>query len=210
MKVAIFGATGLTGIQLVKRALNAGHEVTAFVREPCALRVSHELLRVVKADALDASSIRSALKGTEAVISALGTRNRRKPTTIYSEGTGNIIKVMKEHGIKRILCVSAGAAMRVRDPRAPFLFERILKPLLLRRIFDDMARMEEIVESSGLCWTIVRPQLLLNTKARGRYRVVQGFYVPKAIGISRVDLADFMVRQVESEAYIRKAVAIAY
>jgi putative NADH-flavin reductase len=90
MKVLIIGATGGTGRQLVEQALTAGHNVTAFVRDPEKIRARHERLRVVQGDILDFNSLELAVAGQDAVLSSLGTKSVFKPVIIFSEGTSNL------------------------------------------------------------------------------------------------------------------------
>src|SRR5271155_261842 len=105
MNIVIFGATGATGRELVKQALDR-HQVTAVAREPADLKINHDRLKVVKGDILDPPSIESALEGNEAVLSTLGIRIFKK-NTIISDGTRNILAAMKKIGIPRFICETA-------------------------------------------------------------------------------------------------------
>ncbi|HLE57871.1 MAG TPA: NAD(P)H-binding protein, partial [Rhodothermia bacterium] len=103
-KILIVGATGGTGRQLVARALERGHEVTAFVRNPSEPAIEHSRLTVVQGDVLDPSSLDAAMRGQEAVVSALGHKRYFYPTRILSEGTRNILDAMARHGVSRLVC----------------------------------------------------------------------------------------------------------
>lgn len=106
VKVVVFGATGDTGIPLVKQLLQEGYEVTALVRKPENFMLSGEQLEVVKGDVLNPSTIEGKMTGKDAVLSVLG-GNYREPTTVYSEGMKNIIREMNQAGVKRLICLSA-------------------------------------------------------------------------------------------------------
>jgi putative NADH-flavin reductase len=122
MKVVIFGATGRTGKHLIEQALAQGHFVTAFARSPSKLSMSHEQLRVVQGDVLDAASVEKAVEGQEAVLCALGL-NFGAPTTTLVKGTQHIIQAMKKHGVERILCVLTAGFL---DERADSLMGKLL------------------------------------------------------------------------------------
>ena len=112
MKIAIFGATGDTGKQLVEQALAAGHEVVAYVRNPSKLSISHEHLTVIQGELADEALIERAVSGADAVISVLGPRggSKNKPIT---QGTQNIIATMKKQGLHRLIISSTLSA---KDP----------------------------------------------------------------------------------------------
>src|SRR2546426_8941695 len=135
MRVLIFGATGRTGRELVRQALERGHEVTAFARNPSALPIRHERLQVVQGDILDKASIERAVAGQDAVISALGARTLRR-STVLSEGTKNILKAMRKHGVNRFVCMSSLGVGDSRGQLGP-LYDFFLIPLLLRNVFAD-------------------------------------------------------------------------
>jgi putative NADH-flavin reductase len=210
LNVVVFGATGGTGRRVVERALEEGHGVTAVARNPATLREVPPHLRVERGDVLDAGALGPALEGQDAVVSALGSRGRG-PTTLYSEGTRNILRAMREHGVPRLVAVSAGAY--VRDPADPFVVRFVVKPLLARALaapYRDMRRMEELIRASGLDWTLVRPARLTDGPRRGRYRTAIEGSVPGGWTISRADVADLIVTRLADPELRRVAVSVAY
>src|SRR5262245_24064602 len=124
MKIVVFGAQGGIGTHVVEQALTAGHEVTAIVRRPSAMTLQHKRLEIMQGDVLDAASFQAAVVGKDAVVSALGVRNRA-PTTVYSQGVANIIQAMGAAGVRRLICVSASGL----DP-GPLWQRVIAKPML--------------------------------------------------------------------------------
>ncbi|MFF1878789.1 NAD(P)-dependent oxidoreductase [Leifsonia sp. NPDC058230] len=199
MNIAVFGANGGTGRLIVRQATEAGHTVTAVTRHPETFPIAHERLQVLAGDVNDLSDVERAIDGAEAVISTLGVPYSRKPITIYSRGTGNIVGAMRSHGIRRLLCVSSSAtdpATRYHDTGGGFLFERVLKPIITTTIgkqtYADMLRMERLVMASGLDWTIARPSGLFETDAVTAYETAEGF-LPRQY-TSRADLADALLR----------------
>ncbi|WP_409346739.1 NAD(P)-dependent oxidoreductase [Paenibacillus sp. MBLB4367] len=208
MKVVVFGATGGTGRQVVAQALEYGHEVTAIVRNPEAIDIRHERLEVIRGDVLDPSSFSKSIAGKDAVLSALGV-SHRKPTTVYSEGTGYIMKAMQAEGVRRLVCLSS-AGLKIPDDTPLmqwFVIHFVIQPLY-KHAYEDMARMEEKVRKSGLDWTVVRPPRLTNGAKTGTYRTALNKHLPKAQGISRADLADYMMKSVPDSTSFQAVVEI--
>ena len=107
MRVLVIGATGGTGRQLVQQALEQGHQVTAFVRNPAKLAIDHANLRIVKGDVLDYASVEAAMRGQSAVLSALGHKRFFYPNRIQSNGMRHILRAMKTCDVPRLICETA-------------------------------------------------------------------------------------------------------
>ena len=207
MKVLIIGATGATGKILMREALAQGHEVTALARNPSAVASEDHRLRVVEGNALDASSLEAAVAGQEAVLSALGTRSAR-PTTLFSESTHNLIGAMDKHGVRRLVCIT-GVGVGDSKGHVGFLYDRIIRPFVVKNIYEDKERQEEEIKQSDLDWVIVRPAQLTDEPAKGEYGVyLKGSYTVKTI--SRADVADFMLAQLTDDTYVHKTPVISY
>jgi putative NADH-flavin reductase len=207
MKVLIIGATGATGQILMREALAQGHEVTALARNPSAVGSEDHRLRVVEGNALDASSLEAAVAGQDAVLSALGTRSTR-PTTLFSESTHNIIGAMDKHGVRRLVCIT-GVGVGDSKGHVGFLYDRIIRPFVVRNVYEDKERQEEAIEQSDLEWVIVRPAQLTDEPAMGKYGVYLGGSY-KAKTISRADVAAFMVAHLTDDTYVHKTPVISY
>ena len=207
MKLTVFGATGKTGRHLVEQALAKGHTVTALARNPAKLDFKHERLKLIQGDIRDAARVSEALAGADAVITVLGPASN-KPELAVSQGMDNILAAMRQHGVRRLI-QSAGAG--VRDPKdQPTLvhaFFGILVRVLSPNVVKDMEHVVDNVRRSNLDWTVVRVPMLTEDPATGRVR--EG-YVGKAIGprLSRADMAAYLLRQLESQTYLRQAPAI--
>ena len=209
MRLAIIGATGGTGQELVKQALASGHSVKVLVRSPEKVTVKHDRLEVVKTDLFNESAAMLAekLEGSEVVLSALGNRTLGI-TQLYSEGTKQLVAAVQHARIKRLLVISSIGTDPTDDEPRWYLW---LVRRLLINTYVDMARAEQFVmDTDDLDWTIVRPPRLTNGKKTGSYRVALR-YVPKGgIQISRADLADFMLKQLGGDAYVRQIPTLAY
>lgn len=208
MKIALFGATGGAGRQIIRQACDAGHEVTAVVRDPARLTASHPHLTVLRADVMDPTAIGSAISGRDAVVSALGSRDGRVPTTVCTDSAASIIQAMRAEGVRRLVVVSAGTLTT--DGDGP-LTRLVLKPMLgnlLKHTIADKRRMEEVVRASGLEWTIVRPPMLTNGPRTGAYRSAIDRNVRGAMRASRADLADCILRCLAAHEPLNAAISI--
>jgi putative NADH-flavin reductase len=209
-RVLIVGATGGTGRQLVAQALERGLAVTALVRNPARMTIAHPQLTVVRGDVLDGDSVASAMRGQEAVLSALGHKRYFPPNRILSEGTRNVLRAMEAHGVSRFVCESS---LGIGDSagRLGVYYTLFTIPVVLPFYYWDKARQERIIAASRAEWVIVRPGLLSNGAKRGRYR--HGRRVGSflwTVRISRADVANFMLNQLESDEYLRTAPGVCW
>ena len=205
MKIVIFGATGKTGIELVKQALEQGHAVTAFVRDPARLAIENENLTFVTGDVFDPSSVAKAVEGQDSVICALGAGSELKKTTVRTTGTINIISSMQKNSIKRLIVVTAMGVGESWDTLS--LFNKLFFATLLKSSREDHETQEVAVKESGLDWTIVRPSGLTETPRTGIYDVGENILATTS-KIARADIADLILKELEQNMLIGKAVTI--
>src|ERR671919_2546422 len=206
MKLLIFGATGGTGRELIRQALDQGHSVTAFARDP-STRDERDGLEPFAGDVLDAAAVERAVAGHAAVLCALG-KPATSPGTVRSQGTRNIVRAMESVGPRRLICQSTIGVGDSR-PLLPPLYRYLLVPLLLRRTFSEHARQEATVRSSQLDWTIVRAGALTDGGRTGSYR--HGFPPSEPsieFEISRADVAAFTVGLLADGTYIRESPSV--
>lgn len=200
MRLFILGATGGTGRQLVDQALARGHQVTAFVRSPEKLGARREGLSVRQGDPRDAAALNVALPGHDAVLSALGPPGPRR-STILSDSARSTVSAMQSSGIRRLLIVSA--AILFEDLG---LLAAVLRRTLLKNVVIGSGEMERIVAASDLDWTIVRPPRLTNGKLTARYQVADNRFPPGKQTLSRADVADFLLNELDRGAHVRRIV----
>ncbi|MDQ2997829.1 MAG: SDR family oxidoreductase [Chloroflexota bacterium] len=207
MKIAVFGATGRAGQHLVEQALAAGQEVVALVRTPAKLNISDTRLSVIQGDVQDSAKVEQTIAGVDGVVSVLGPASNA-PTFEISKGMQHILAAMSKHGVQRLV-ISAGAG--VGDPNdAPKLIHKAINALLKLlsgNVYEDMKRTVATVRASDRDWVIVRVPRLTDDPKSGKLQVG---YVGKGMGmqIGRADMTDFMLKQLASDTYLRKAPAI--
>ena len=211
MKIVLWGATGLTGKEILSQALDAGHEVKVIIRNPDMFEVKHTNLTVVQGDIFNAQLVEKVIADGDVVISAVGTGSSfskaRKPTKLYSEGFRNIVTAMRKHKIKRFVALlSVGT---IPDPNEAFIHKTMIRPIL-KGTYDDMRRAESfLAECMDIDWTGIRPLRLNNKSRTGKYRIAMDILPPNGVNISRADVAEFMLKQIDSEDYIRAYATIA-
>lgn len=204
MKLAIFGATGKTGRHVLEQALEAGHEVTAFVRDPAKLGGGHERLSVVQGVVADGARVLDAVRGQEAVISTLG-QTRTSSRDVLTVAARNLVPAMREAGVLRLVTlVGAGVPDERDEGSVGRTLMRGLMKLAARHVLEDAERHAEIVRGSELEWTLVRPPRLTDRSRQGGYRTGYMKLGPKD-SISRADLAEFMLTLATEGGYLRAA-----
>ena len=207
MKVIVFGATGTVGRLAVENLLEAGHSVTAFARSPEKLNLSDPKLRLAAGDAMKLSDVTAAVAGHDAVVVTLGSGMSRK-SKIRSQGTMNVIKAMQIHGVRRLI---AQSTLGARDswPTLNFWWKRVMFGVLLAPVFRDHELQEQLVEASGLDWTIVRPSAFTDQPTtRPVIEDVQNTARGLDLKIARSELARFLTRQLSDRQYIGRAVGL--
>jgi putative NADH-flavin reductase len=202
MRLAIFGATGGTGLELTKQALENGHSVRVLLRSPNRMPLSNQNMRIVMGSVLDHESVVKTVLGTDAVLSCLGTRNLLRNNRVVSVGTHLIMSVMKAQGVRRLVVESAfGAGESLAQSN---LLQRLVFATLLWAPYQDKNLMEPEVKASGLEWTLLRPTALTNGPKTGRYEVFSS-RAPKGFSVTRADVATAMLRAVEERLWIGEA-----
>jgi len=209
MRVVVFGASGPTGRRIVDQAVAGGNRVVAVTRRPERI-AERDRVTVVGADAADRRAVDEAVAGSDAVLSALGVPYGRKPISIYSTGVANIVLAMEGHGVRRLVVVSSAPLDPDYLASDSWMFSRILEPLFMRRpgrtTYEDMARMEAVVRSSKLDWTVVRSSWLFEADQVSDYRLAEG--TAEGMYTARSDLAAAMLAQLGDERFKRRTVAV--
>lgn len=208
MKLAIIGGTGKTGNELLRQGLEAGHHITALVRNPKKVKIQHPNLKVIQGNVLNITDLEGIFKGKEAVLSALGHKRFFGPSNILSQGTKNILQAMNTSAVSRFICITS---MGINDNRFKLglYYTLFVIPFIVFFYFRDKAKQERLIMASDLNWTVVRPGQMTNGKKRMQYKqgANLGSYILTKM-ISRADVAHFMLSQINSPTYYQKAVCI--
>ncbi len=207
MHLLIIGATGGTGRALVEQASGRGHRVTAFARSPEKLGSPPSRVTVVQGDPRNAAELQAAMLDCDAVISALGPplppASWPRHTSILGEGARATVEAMIGAGVRRLLILSGDVQFPDGGP-----LMALLRATLLRHLARDQGEMERVTRSSGLEWTIVRPTRLTNGALTGAPRAEVGHLPRGAQGISRADVAHFLLGAAERGEHVREVVGL--
>src|SRR6266436_7898706 len=206
MKLLVLGATGATGLEIVRQAIEHGHSVTAFVRSPEPLKRFQDRITVAQGDLLNSVELERVIQGHDAVVSGFGPRVpvSKADANLLQQFAVALTSAMLRAEVRRVVVESV--AFLFRDSIVPpaYLLGRVLFP----GIVADSSAMEDVFARSGLDWTIVRPPELTDKPYTGKYRVREGHLPRFGFKVSRADVADFMIRVVENRSSIRKVVGV--
>jgi uncharacterized protein YbjT (DUF2867 family) len=209
MDIVVFGANGQTGRLLTRQALVAGHRVVAVTRNPADFPMTDPDLTVAGVDVREAAAVAEVVADADAVLSTLGVSFTRQPVDTYSVGTGNIVAGMRSAGARRLVVVSSTATYPTRRRRFPLAL-RVLEPIIAgtigKTVYGDMRRMETLVRSSGLDWTIVRPSGLFDLAEPTDYHA--GDVDPIGGFTARTDLAHYLLALAGDQATVGKTVVV--
>jgi putative NADH-flavin reductase len=195
MRVVVLGATGGTGLEIIRRSLARGHSVTAFVRSADRLKAFHNQVDIRQGDLLNIAELWTVIKGHDVVLSGFGPRQPplKSDAHLLEQFANALTTAMQETDVKRVVVIST--AFLFKDSVIPPT--HLIGRLFFRDVVSDSAAMERIFVQSNLDWTIVRPPQLTDGPFTGKYRVRLGHLPRFGFKVSRADVADFFVKSVE-------------
>lgn len=204
MRLLVLGATGGTGRVIVREAVARGHEVAALVRSPDKASALGGI-RLVVGDVRDERMLRDAVKGQNAVLSALGTpASPFREVTLLSVATRALVSAMQAENVSRLVCIT-GIGAGDSAGHGGFVFDHLILPLLLRNVYADKNRQEAIVRASGLSWILVRPSVLNDKPGRGSVRALTDLSDFHGGTVSREDVAKFVVDQASADTWVHRS-----
>ncbi len=204
--ILVIGASRGIGLETVKAALAAGHKVRAFARSAPSIDISDPNLTKITGDARVRGEVAAAAQGVDAVIYAVGATSLSDllfGTTLFSDSTRALVEAMQGAGVRRLMMVTGAGAGNSRG-RINFLYDNLIFPLVLQRAYNDKDIAEDIVEKSGLNWTIARPGGLTNRPATERYKILNEPKDWRGGFISRADVANFLVKHLDDATLFGK------
>jgi putative NADH-flavin reductase len=204
MNIAVFGGTGGTGQWIIKLGIEAGHQITALVRNPDRLDDGSSQTKIIVGNVLDYKKVQESIAGTDAVAVSLGSRSD-SPDNIVSQGTQNIIRAMKALDVRRLVVITSLGVGDSKD-QVPMAFKLVMKTIM-RKIIIDKDRQEQFVRASGLDWVIIRPGELSNDPPTQQY-IFGTDPTITAKRVSRADVAEFVIQNLTDNQFLHQAVAI--
>ena len=210
MKVLIIGASKGVGLQTTRQAIDAGYDVRALARSAATMALVSPRLETVSGDALDLADVRASLAGVDAVIMTLGVGlgELARPVHLFSEATRVLLEAMSDQSVRRLICVTGFGAGN--SQASISCLQRVPFQIVFGHAYDDKTRQEDLIQGSALDWTIVRPGILTPGGRSGRYKVLREASQWRNGLISRSDLAEFLVRQIEDRAYVGATPVLVY
>ena len=206
MKIVVLGATGGTGLEILRQSVEEGHSVTALVRSPERLRPFQDRITVRRGDLLNSADLQQAVEGQDAVLSAFGPRVpvKKSEAHLLEQFAGALTKAMLHTNVRRVVVESV--AFLFKDSLLPPAY--LLGRLLFPRTVADASAMEQVFAESELDWTMVRPPELTEKPYTGKYRILEGHLPRFGFKTSRADVADFMINVVANRSTIRKVIGL--
>jgi putative NADH-flavin reductase len=217
MNIAIFGASGATGTLLTQRCLAAGYDVRALLRTPEKFPLRNQV-HVIQGSPFDLASVSQTIQGTDAVLSALGAKSLKKED-VLERAVPRIIAAMQEslsqpNPVRRIIVLGSAGALSTSLDKQPawrrWIVQNIVYNTFLKWPVASQISQWNDLSHSDLDWTMVMPPMLTNGPARGIYRIDGEALPPNGSRISRADVADFMMQQIDSLQWIKKGVYLAW
>lgn len=207
MKIAIFGSTGFLGKVLLEMALDKGYQIKTLVRDPDKLGEFKDRVEFIHGDIFNVDDIQSTVSGTEAVLSTVGPPNRNTgDPEIYKKSMENIVDILGKENIRRFIHVG-GAAHAGGENENWTIGRRFLKQMLSITGPNILLAKQlewEVLKKSKLDWTLVRPPAILKGKSNSGILSVDEINLG-TLKVNVEDLADFILEQITSDLWIKKA-----
>jgi len=206
MKITVIGASAGIGLATVQQALAKGHQVTALSTQTASIP-DHPHLHKVNGSATVVNDVKRVMAGAEAVIVAIGTKNK-KPNTLFSDAANALVKAGTELNFEAPVLIVTGFGAGASSGFLSFFMRNVIR-LFLKHQYINKTKMEEIITASALNWVMVRPGMLSNGELTQTYQVLPQLYKGIRIGkISRADVADFLLSEAKHQKMIHQYPAL--
>jgi putative NADH-flavin reductase len=207
MNITIIGASAGIGLETVKIGLNRNHSITTLSRSEINIE-EKQSLNMILGDAINKADLFKSIQNADALIITLGTGKNMKPTTLFSDFAKLILEIHNENKITIPFIFVTGFGAGESKNYVPWLVKMFLK-YLLKDVYADKTKMEELITHSDLNWTVVRPGRLLDKELTEKYRIENKLFKGINIGgINRADVADFLIKQAENQTELKKYIGI--
>jgi putative NADH-flavin reductase len=213
MNIAIFGASGATGKLLTECSLAAGHNVKALLRNPADFPLGSKV-KVVHGSAFDHAPVLETVEGADVVLSAVGAHSPLRNENVLPRVVPFIVDAMRQAGVRRIIVLGSAGALPDSLDKQPtwrrWIVQNVVYRTFLKWPVAEQISQYATLSASDLDWTMVMPPMLTNDPARGHYRIDSEALPPNGMKISRPDVAEFMMQQIDNPQWIKKAVYISW
>ena len=207
MNITIIGASAGIGLETVKRGLNRNHSITTLSRSEIEIK-EKKSLNMILGDATNKADLKNSIQQADAIIVTLGTGRNMKATTLFSDFAKLIVEINREKKMDVPFIFVTGFGAGESKNYVPWMVKLFLK-YLLKDVYADKTKMEEIITNSNLNWTVVRPGRLLDKELTEKYRIENTLFKGINIGgINRADVADFLIKQAEKQTELKKYIAL--
>ena len=207
MNITIIGASAGIGLETVKRGLNRNHSITTLSRTEIEIE-ENKSLKMIVGNATNKADLIHSIQNAEALIITLGTGKNMKATTLFSDFAKLILEIDRENKIDIPFIFVTGFGAGESKNYVSWLVKMFLK-FMLKDVYADKTKMEEMITNSDLNWTVVRPGRLLDKELTEKYRIENKLFKGINIGeINRADVADFLIKQAEKQTELKKYIAI--
>ena len=207
MNITIIGASAGIGFETVKRGLNRNHSITTLSRSEIEIE-EKKSLNMILGDATNKADLKNSIQQADAIIVTLGTGRNMKATTLFSDFAKLIVEINREKKMDVPFIFVTGFGAGESKNYVPWIVKLFLK-YLLKDVYADKTKMEEIITNSDLNWTVVRPGRLLDKELTEKYRIENTLFKGINIGgINRADVADFLIKQAEKQTELKKYIAL--
>jgi putative NADH-flavin reductase len=206
MKIAILGSTGFVGKVLINKAVAAGYQVKTLARYPERLEYIKDKVEIITGNIFEPLSIDAAIEDTEVVISTIGPPTDKKcDPSLYENAMKDIVRSMDKHGVKRYIHIGGAGHAGGEDEKWTLnrRFLRLFLNLFGKQILVAKHMEWEVLKTSDLDWTLVRPPRIANKEASGKISANEKKL--ESLEVSVGDLTDFILEQITSKEWIRKA-----
>ena len=207
MNITIIGASGGIGLETVKRGINRKHTITTLSRSDIEIEENKSLKKIL-GDATNKADLLNSIQNAEAIIVTLGTGKNMKSTTLFSDFAKLVVEIHRENKIDIPFIFVTGFGAGDSKYYVSWVVKLFLK-YLLKDIYADKTKMEEMITHSDMNWTVVRPGRLLDKELTEKYRVENKLFKGINIGgINRADVADFLIKQAENQTELKRYIGI--
>jgi putative NADH-flavin reductase len=210
MKIAILGSSGFVGKVLIHKAIESGFTIKTLTRSPEKLEDIKDKVEIIEGSVFDPAAVEETLKGVQVVLSTIGPPARKPGNPLlYEKAMKDIVSIMKKHEIKRYIHI--GGAVHEGGENEQWPINRRLLRLFLNLVGKPILTAKhlewEVLKSSGLEWTLVRPPRIVKGKSTGLLAKDEKNLHGMETDVD--DLTGFMLEQIYSKEWIKKAPLVA-